>query len=77
MVSPVDGHHRTLRMLVSNIWGGQTEELAGDLEMHGKVEYSVNSFCLVDVLAGPSKVHIWVSVAAILLSIGKYVQKLP
>lgn len=72
MFIPVDGQNGTFQTLVSNIWGGQ-RELNGDLEMHGTVGYSVNAFCLVDILAGPSRVHTWVSVAAIVLPIGKHV----
>lgn len=42
----------TLRMLVSQMWGRQKEKLAGDLEMQGTAESTVNAFYPVDVLAG-------------------------
>lgn len=62
-------------MLVSNLWGGQGEKLAGDLEMHGKLGSSVNAFCKADILAGLSRVHMRILVAAVALAIEERVHK--
>lgn len=63
-------------MLVSNLKGGQSEDLAGDSEMHGEVGSSGNIFCPADFVAGSSGDHIRTLVAAVVLAAEKWVNKL-
>lgn len=72
----IESIDETLQMLLSKLWDGQDENLTGDLEIQGEVGSSVNVFCIVDVLAGPSKVYIRALVATVVLVIEEYVHKL-
>lgn len=60
--------------LMSDIYGGQIEELTGKSEMQCKLGYSINVFCLVEIYSGPSGVHIWALIAGIVLVVEERVQ---
>lgn len=65
-----------LQTLVTNLWPSQGEELVRKTEIPGIEGSSVNAFCLPDVLAGPSRVHIWTTMAVIMPAVGEQVKTL-
>lgn len=67
---------KTLKTLVSSLWGGRDKDRAGDSEMHDEVGSSINTFHLADILAGPLGDQIQTSVAAFVSAVEKQVYKL-
>lgn len=62
--------------MVSNLWGSQGEDLAGDSEMHCEVGSSINTSHPADMLVGPSEDQIWTSAAVFVLAVEEQVHKL-